>query len=111
MKKDELIKFAMGNEKLKKNLLELQREVESVGMTKAAYAEKIQAIFAEAGNELTNEEVESLIQPGEVRELSDDDLANVSGGCAGQTCYNGCWCTGYNKRCPESTSYCDVYCT
>lgn len=101
----------MENEKLKNDLLELQREVESVGMTKAEYAKKLQTVFSEAGTELTMEEIESLMQPGEVQSLSADDLDNVAGGCGGDSCYNGCWCPGYNKNCPECVSWCDVYCS
>ena len=111
MKKDELIKLALENEKLQKNLVELQREVSTVGLSKAAYAKKLQELYSEAGTELTEEEVESLMQPGEVQPLSADDLNNVAGGCAGETCYNGNWCPGYNKECPECVAWCDVYCS
>ena len=111
MKKDELIKLALENEKLQKNLVELQREVSTVGLSKAAYAKKLQELYSEAGTELTEEEVESLMQPGEVQPLSADDLDNVAGGCAGETCYNGNWCPVYNKECPECVAWCDVYCS
>ncbi len=109
--KAKLTKLVLKNEKLKENLLELHREVETVGMKKAEYVERMQATFSEAGTELTKEEVESLMQPSEVQLLSSDDLENVAGGCGGDTCYNGNWCPGYNKGCPEATAWCDVYCS
>ena len=59
MKKDELIKLTLENEKLQKKLVELQREVSTVGLSKAAYAKKLQELYSEAGTELTEEEVES----------------------------------------------------
>lgn len=66
MKKEELIKFALENEKLQKNLVELQREVSSVGLSKAAYAKKLQDLYSEAGCELTKEEAGCPDHPEDV---------------------------------------------